>query len=586
MFDFDAARYRWHPIAASDDLPYRHVFHAQILGRELALWRADDDHVNAWENRCLHRGVRLSIGINDGTELVCQYHGWRYANRTAGCTYIPAHPADAPARTICNNTYPSREFLGLVWTCESPDEPLPSFDTLNTDKITVLRAIAVDCALTPLAESLSRHITEALPDYHCIIQDDFTLVAKGQQNCATDIIFFLQPQSANCTIIRGVLCGLDQCSTHDTLVLQQLSFFSQWLNLLRDNVERATAHQEPLDAWIPNIPQVGETIATMPELHPSSRHAALRVRLARTEVLANDIRTFVLESIDTALPAPQPGAHIDVHLPNGMIRQYSLINGPGQTDHYAIAVKHLSDSTGGSDLLHRSVKAGDVLACSIPRNNFSLRRDAQKTILIAGGIGITPLLSMARALHHSRLPFELHYFVASAQDIIFQQELESMSGDVHFHVDQTVKQTEQALNELLRTAHEKTHLYVCGPAPMIRTTQDIAARQHWPDENVHFEYFKNTQTRDSSSSFVVELAKSGLTLNVPAGESLLSVLRENQIAVASSCEQGACGTCKVDVIDGIPDHQDVYLSDTERHESRCMMSCVSRAKSDRLILDL
>ena len=107
----DPAEARWHPIAAADDLPFRHVFHGQLLGREFAVWRADDGYVNVWENRCLHRGVRLSIGINDGRELKCQYHGWRYSNRTAGCTYIPAHPADAPARTITNRTYPGRRAL-------------------------------------------------------------------------------------------------------------------------------------------------------------------------------------------------------------------------------------------------------------------------------------------------------------------------------------------------------------------------------------------------------------------------------------------------------------------------------------------
>ena len=118
--------HQWHPIAAADDLPFRHVYHGQLLGREFAVWRADDGYVNVWENRCLHRGVRLSIGINDGRELKCQYHGWRYSNRTAGCTYIPAHPADAPARTITNRTYPAVERYGLVWTAEQPEGEVPT----------------------------------------------------------------------------------------------------------------------------------------------------------------------------------------------------------------------------------------------------------------------------------------------------------------------------------------------------------------------------------------------------------------------------------------------------------------------------
>ena len=126
---------QWYPIATSRDLVKRHVFQAQLLGREFAVWRADDGHVNVWENRCLHRGVRLSIGINEGRELRCQYHGWRYANRTAGCTYIPAHPANAPARTICNNTYPMQEAFGLIWCGEQATGKLPNMtgfeDALN-----------------------------------------------------------------------------------------------------------------------------------------------------------------------------------------------------------------------------------------------------------------------------------------------------------------------------------------------------------------------------------------------------------------------------------------------------------------------
>ncbi len=215
-----------------------------------------------------------------------------------------------------------------------------------------------------------------------------------------------------------------------------------------------------------------------------------------------------------------------------------------------------------------------------------MRRDAELTVLIAGGIGITPLLSMARALHHSRLPFELHYFVAATQDIIFKQELESMSGAIHVHTALSIEQTSQTLGKILQTAIDNNHIYICGPGPMISNAQAIAVNNQWPDKNIHFEYFKNTQSVDASSSFTVELAKSGLTLTVPTGESLLSVLRDNNVAVASSCEQGACGTCKVAVIDGEPDHQDVYLSDSEKREGNCMMSCVSRAKSDNLILDL
>ena len=147
----------WHPVASAHDVPYRHVHHGQLLGRELAVWRADDDHVNVWENRCLHRGVRLSIGMNDGTELRCQYHGWRYANRSAGCTYIPAHPADAPARTICNRTFPSVERYGLVWSGEDPVGEPPTVDVLEAGTPFGLRNLPVNASAGLALKHLRDH---------------------------------------------------------------------------------------------------------------------------------------------------------------------------------------------------------------------------------------------------------------------------------------------------------------------------------------------------------------------------------------------------------------------------------------------
>ena len=147
----------WHPIASSADLAYRTTYHAQILGRELVAWRADDDTVNLWENRCLHRGLRLTLGTNDGAELVCRYHGWRYANRTAGCTYIPAHPADAPPRTICNRIYPVAERYGLVWGSADVDtesDP-PVVDLLETSPLLVLRAVGVNAPPARVADVLA-----------------------------------------------------------------------------------------------------------------------------------------------------------------------------------------------------------------------------------------------------------------------------------------------------------------------------------------------------------------------------------------------------------------------------------------------
>src|SRR5580692_8758204 len=145
---------RSHPIAAVYDLPFRHVFHGQLLGHEFAVWRADDGYLNVWENRCLHRGVRLSIGINDGRELKCQYHGWRYANRTAGCTYIPAHPADAPARTITVRTFPVIEKYGLIWSRLDNAREEHAVAALDRGKPFALRGMAVNAPASLAAERL------------------------------------------------------------------------------------------------------------------------------------------------------------------------------------------------------------------------------------------------------------------------------------------------------------------------------------------------------------------------------------------------------------------------------------------------
>ncbi len=603
MIDLEAARYLWHPIAASSDLVPRHVFHAQILGREMALWRADDDNVNAWENRCLHRGVRLSIGINDGTELLCQYHGWRYANRTAGCTYIPAHPADAPARTICNNTYPAVEHYGLIWSGDSPEGPLPLLSTVDTSFVTPLRAVTINAASQQILLPLIQGYTLQLSDtgdgslrYGADTPDAFTIILRATDTSsdraipAPDIAFFLQPVDAARTTIRGILCGMDEHNTDPQALNDLLRFHNRLLCNIRDRLEKAMADEPAPTPWIPIIPTVSENQASMPAINEDGRSASLRVRVASIESLSPSVKSFRFEPLsdlpEAQLPASQPGAHIDVHLPNGLVRQYSLINGPGQTDHYAIAVKLSLPSTGGSQALHEHLREGDLLATSAPRNNFTLRRDAEHTHLVAGGIGLTPLLAMARALHHMGRPYTLHHFVSQESELFFQDELQTLSGSYHAHIGLNPSQTAVRLADILASPAEHQHLYLCGPAPMLQCARTTAADLNWQDHTVHFEYFANPEERDDSSSFDVDLARSGLTLNVPAGQSLLAVLREHGVTLPSSCEQGACGTCRVAVLQGTPDHQDVYLSDAEKARGDCLMSCVSRARSNKLTLDL
>ena len=586
----ETAHTLWHPIASSDDLPFRHVYQGQLLGREFAVWRADDGYVNVWENRCLHRGVRLSIGINDGTELKCQYHGWRYANRTAGCTYIPAHPADSPARTICNRTYPSVERYGLVWSCEVPEGEVPQFETLSAGTPLPLRPIPVDAAPEIVLERLSEYRfqpTRALAGdaarVSCEVVMPFSAMLRAEEGDAlTEAVFFVQPVDSDRTVIRGVL----DTAPDEALLLDVLRHHSERLCALRDDCEAEAAAQPAPEKLHPLIHPVPEELAGMPERSVEGRVADYRVRVARKWQAADDIAGFELVPLAGNLPTFQPGAHIDLHLPNGLVRQYSITNGPGQTEAYVIGVKREPDSAGGSRSLHDDIREGDVLAISEPRNNFPLRRDAVKTLFITGGIGLTPLLSMARALRHSDLPFEMHCFAQSEHHLAFADVLATLGDGVHTHLGLDPAATGDRLQALLSNIQPHTQLYVCGPAPMLEATRETAARLGWPEESVHFEYFKNVNPIDDSSSFEVALARSVMTLAVPAGKTILEVLRENGVSLPSSCEQGACGTCMAVVLEGEPDHQDVHLSEAEKARGDRIMTCVSRARSARLVLDI
>lgn len=579
----------WYPIAAGTDLPYRHTYHGQLLGRELAVWRADDDYVNVWENRCLHRGVRLSIGINDGAELRCQYHGWRYANRTAGCTYIPAHPADAPARAICNRTYPAVERYGLVFsTLDGPTEP-PVVDAFDEREPFPLRGVEVCAPAELVREALRTH--EFQPNDRIegngahttvVVADGEALVVTSVDgDSATSAAFFVQPVDAMACVIRGVL-DTEPAPAQRSSVLRH---HNALLCRLRDDVE-VLAGRLPAPEPIEDVFEDAPTSPSITDVAMPRRAPTLRVQVARKWSVGQDIAGFELEPLGAQLPTFQPGAHIDVHLPNGLVRQYSLINAPGELQTYTIGVKREPNSRGGSECLHDTVREGDVLAISEPRNNFPLRRDAVRTLLIAGGIGVTPLLSMARVLHHGQLPYELHVFAQSSDHVAFGEVMAGLEGSVITHLGLTPEETIVEIGDVLGPHAEANHAYICGPGPMLDAGRRVAADAGWPDEAVHFEYFANTTTIDHTSSFEVALARSAMTLPVAAGETILDVLRANGVDVPSSCEQGACGTCAVAVLEGRPDHQDVYLNESERRAGTRMMTCVSRANSARLVLDI
>lgn len=558
----------WVPVAASQDVTARHVFQGKLLGQELAIWRADDGFVNVWENRCLHRGVRLSIGVNTGTELVCQYHGWRYANRNASCTYIPAHPADAPARTICNRTYPVREAHGLIWTHIDPAEPAMPVSLPQAPL--VLRAVPVRAA--------PEDVAAALQDFDPgdgMVHGGGLIFSDG----ASEIRFFVQPMDAGQSVIHGLVAG--PLAGGGLVLLRRLNVA---LTAFGRETE-AAASSRPTPRPIPPVySRVSETLAEMPEM--AAGPGKIRVTVAAKTMVADGICALELRPLRGVLPGFQPGAHIDVALPNGLVRQYSLVNGSGETDRYVIGVKRETQSAGGSLAIHEHLKAGDLLAISEPRNNFTLRRDAEETIFLAGGIGVTPLLAMAAALAVDNQNFHLHYFTAGKMHLAFSERLAMLGDRLTPHLGLDPDATRSQLRGILSNPGAARQVYICGPGPMMEAARTIAAEQGWPESAIHFEYFRNANEIDDSSSFDIALARSAMTLRVPSGKSILQVLRENGVAVASSCEQGACGTCKVRVIEGEPDHQDVYLNNAEKAAGDRIMTCVSRSKSDRLILDL
>ena len=315
----------------------------------------------------------------------------------------------------------------------------------------------------------------------------------------------------------------------------------------------------------------------------------LQVRVGRIDAEAEGIRSLRLETVDgRPLPAAVPGAHIDVHLGPGLTRQYSLTNGPDERADYRIAVKLEPASRGGSAAMHQRVNAGDELTISWPRSNFELAREGERHVLLAGGIGITPLLAMGKHLHGVGAAFRLHYFARAPRYAAFADWLAACDWrePVDFRYGLEPAAQRDCLERLLHTPDAGTHLYMCGPGPFMDMVAEVARQQGWPEARVHCEYFSAPAPVDASGGpFELRLTRSGLTLQVPAGASIVEVMRQAGVEIVTSCEQGVCGTCLCTVLEGEPDHRDLYLNESERAGGKLMLPCVSRARGARLVLD-
>jgi vanillate O-demethylase ferredoxin subunit len=316
----------------------------------------------------------------------------------------------------------------------------------------------------------------------------------------------------------------------------------------------------------------------------------LSVKVVNKVVEAKDIVSLELASVDgQPLPAFSAGSHIDVQVqPDGSTRQYSLLNDPSEQNRYMIGVLRDPASRGGSIAVHDSIKVGDVLNISEPRNHFGLV-PAKHTVLLAGGIGVTPILCMARRLSKVGGGFEMHYCTRSPDRMAFRTQIEksTFADKVSFHFDDGADDQKLKLESVIATPSADTHIYVCGPTGFIDYVLGTAKKLGWLDSQVHREYFGAVeQDTTGDVTFEVKIASTGQVFAIPADMPITKVLEENGVFIPVSCEEGVCGTCLTRLLEGIPDHRDLYLTDAEHAANDQFTPCCSRSKSPMLVLDI
>jgi ferredoxin-NADP reductase len=324
----------------------------------------------------------------------------------------------------------------------------------------------------------------------------------------------------------------------------------------------------------------------------SDGHGSYRLLVDDVRAEADGVLSLRLVRPDgLPLPAWSPGAHLDVMLPSGLIRQYSLCGDPNDRKGYRIAVLREADGRGGSREIHDTALSGLEIGVRGPRNHFPLV-EAQRYLFLAGGIGITPILAMARDASRRGVPWRLVYGGRTPATMAFVEELRELPGgrvelhpqDQHGHLP---------LDRLLGETEAGTAVYCCGPEPMVRAVEEISART-LPPGALHVERFSAASVPrvsplvgdEASDEFEVELRRSGVVLTVPADRSLLEVVRDVVPDAPYSCEEGFCGACETAVLEGVPLHNDTILTDQDRESCSMMMICVGRSRSPRLVLDL
>lgn len=344
------------------------------------------------------------------------------------------------------------------------------------------------------------------------------------------------------------------------------------------------------------------------ELSPEELHRQgpnrLLVRVRAIVYQGDNINAYeVVDPAGGPLPPFEPGSHIDLYFRDRRVRQYSLCGDPNDRTRYRFAVQREAEGRGGSRAIFERVHVGRILAISEPRSNFRLHAGAQRHLLLAGGIGITPMMSMMRHLLATNVPFTLHYCTRSPERTAFLDELRPLQerGMVFIHHDGSAPGQGLDIANLLRSHEEGTHLYFCGPNGFMNAVRRESG--HWPAGSVHCEYFAPSPDAPAASAnaqaqavqpsdmkdaigvgFQVKIASTGKIFDVPDDKSIVDVLREHGFEVQTSCEQGLCGTCRTRYLAGVPDHRDYVLDDEAKKGE--MLICCSRSLSPLIVLDL
>lgn len=302
------------------------------------------------------------------------------------------------------------------------------------------------------------------------------------------------------------------------------------------------------------------------------------------------VRLFDLRLINQdTLPLFTAGANIGVHINDDLVRHYSLCSHPKESYRYVIAVAKAADSKGGSLWMHQHLKEGETITISPPQNHFSLHESSAYSVLVAGGIGITPMLSMIMSLEEQGKKWELHFVSRNKRQTPLLSQIMAMQhslkfGHIHMYFSRSVPSSRLDLPAIIASAPQGSHFYCCGPKSLL---DDYSKRlEHVSSEKVHLEHFHSEKTAANQGKFTIVLARSGIEIDVHQGQTVLDVLKKHSINISYACGEGVCGSCEVQVLEGLPDHRDSVLSDTEKNENKSMMVCCSGSLSDRLILDL